>query len=526
MKQFDRIALVIRPSQFLKFSVWLVFVGAGFYSAPLRAEEGAATVSITNTLSGGYNLDNGNGDSDDDNYGLIQNKFNLQGSSGGLLTWIRFDVTQFTRELNPDKYHNDYNLERFQVTHPLGHFKLTVGDFYKQVGRGIVLMLRKGDEVTPDGAIRGGELVWTEGNHQVEIFGGWLNQSNVDPVATKYFEEQDDILAGYQYAFRGGQNLKLGHHGLFYALENGLESTASAGLSLDAADITDWSSFYVESNLQSRQGSVEPMGYSAYGALDMFWGDSLVLLELIWLKNFQQQLNTDPLKSAVNRPPTLLRLQDELAVVRGDEVGGRIRFEEYFEDSELTLYVNGMYRIFHPGEALLKEDEYQVFLGAELPYQEGRSRLKLEVGYRDVFQDKCDLHFSQKAITHGYMDWVQYISDGYSLHILSDNEYWQKDELVGRCQSTRKKYLRGSTFVGVEKAGLGDISFELGYDKDPASAQSNSLFYAGIASWKISSDIILKTIGGTQRGGLKCVSGVCRNFPAFVGVKAELVVRY
>jgi len=31
---------------------------------------------------------------------------------------------------------------------------------------------------------------------------------------------------------------------------------------------------------------------------------------------------------------------------------------------------------------------------------------------------------------------------------------------------------------------------------------------------------------GQQRGALKCVSGVCRFFPAFEGARTELIFRY
>jgi hypothetical protein len=36
----------------------------------------------------------------------------------------------------------------------------------------------------------------------------------------------------------------------------------------------------------------------------------------------------------------------------------------------------------------------------------------------------------------------------------------------------------------------------------------------------------IKVLVGEQRGGLKCVSGVCRVFPAFEGARAELTLRF
>jgi len=36
----------------------------------------------------------------------------------------------------------------------------------------------------------------------------------------------------------------------------------------------------------------------------------------------------------------------------------------------------------------------------------------------------------------------------------------------------------------------------------------------------------IRLFAGQQRGGLRCVSGVCRIFPAYEGVRAELTVRF
>lgn len=43
---------------------------------------------------------------------------------------------------------------------------------------------------------------------------------------------------------------------------------------------------------------------------------------------------------------------------------------------------------------------------------------------------------------------------------------------------------------------------------------------------KFGDDVILRFLFGEQRAALKCVSGVCRFFPAFAGARTELIVRY
>jgi hypothetical protein len=53
-----------------------------------------------------------------------------------------------------------------------------------------------------------------------------------------------------------------------------------------------------------------------------------------------------------------------------------------------------------------------------------------------------------------------------------------------------------------------------------------TLYLNGGALYKFTKDSNLKVLVGQQRGGLRCVSGVCRQFPAFEGARMELTVRF
>ena len=78
----------------------------------------------------------------------------------------------------------------------------------------------------------------------------------------------------------------------------------------------------------------------------------------------------------------------------------------------------------------------------------------------------------------------------------------------------------------LEDARWGSATFELGYDESESFAEKPWLFYAGILSVDVWDAHQLRLTAGTQRGGLKCVAGVCRIFPAFKGAKLEWVARY
>ena len=51
-------------------------------------------------------------------------------------------------------------------------------------------------------------------------------------------------------------------------------------------------------------------------------------------------------------------------------------------------------------------------------------------------------------------------------------------------------------------------------------------YFNGNILYRFSSESNIKLLVGQQRGGLKCVSGVCRIFPAFEGARAEYTLRF
>jgi len=69
------------------------------------------------------------------------------------------------------------------------------------------------------------------------------------------------------------------------------------------------------------------------------------------------------------------------------------------------------------------------------------------------------------------------------------------------------------------------------HDTNPAAADfddedfSVKLFFNGQATYKLTSDSNVSLFVGQRRGALRCVSGVCRVFPAFEGARLDLTLR-
>ena len=499
-----------------------------------------AGVQITNTVEGAWNTDNDNGcptcQPYDDNYGYLVNKLNLVGSAGDISTWIRIDAWRYFRR--PTVFYKGKLLpERLQISYKMGDFKLTVGDFYKQLGRGLVLSYRKGDEVSADTAMRGAELVYSASGHKAIAFGGYRNQANFDPVTKLYLEDSNDALVGLQYEYQNFESFNIGLHGLFNQPEarfsdsykvdgefidySYFENYLSGGLYVDAPELTDWLSIYAESNVQRRYrnpgklASVDVFGESeiqegnrsnfthgSYASLSMYLGDFQFISEFIHL---------DGLYLGDIRPPTLVRLQDEIAAVN-EVTGGSARLEYYIEDYELTVSANSSYRLNGADRNI---HELLGYGAVEWSYDMGRSRLKAEFGY---WNTKADGELiKDKAFL--YADWVQHVSGKWSVQTITDTEYRMHED-----------YIRGSTYLTLLKSGLGDITFEFGHDRDQNDSDGETgemqLFYAGTISVDVIDGWKIRGTGGSQRGGLKCIAGICRLFPPFTGGRLEVVSRF
>ena len=102
-----------------------------------------------------------------------------------------------------------------------------------------------------------------------------------------------------------------------------------------------------------------------------------------------------------------------------------------------------------------------------------------------------------KHMYHAEFDYVHFIDMGYS----PSSPGCTNSNLGGQL------YERGSTFAGAQKAGLGSIVFEHGFDNIDVRPGVRTQYYAGILSWNATESLIVKSTIGSQRGGLKCVGG-------------------
>ena len=499
-----------------------------FLVSPAQAKPGIK-VSVTNTLTTEARTNNLNGDDSDDNYQALIDRFNLKLVRGNLTASGRLDVMAF-RNAPSDEFVDDARPERFALQYRHDDLKFLGGDFYRQLGRGILLAVRKVDEAGLDLSLRGGQIQYTGDAHRASMFGGLFNPANLDSISQKFIEDTNDLLAGGHYEFAGIDSFQVGFMGLFtqpeetilpevlISTEGEKDRTMSAGTYIQIPELAEDVSIYFEADVQQRHiagQDDDALGMAAYATADLVVSDFIILLEGLYLNDWEQKGSRNSALAKrfdYNYAPTLERIDQEV-FENTDTLGGRIRVEHLIESIDLLLYGNAMMRInnFNKDDTPNLNQRHG-FGGFEFQFQEGASHLYGSSGYREELEEEKEI----KTMFHFEFDYLHAIGEDLAFHLVSNNELRTLEE---------NHYERGSTLIGVEKAGTAALTIEIGYDTQDTTPGVSNNFLAAILSWEINDIFKLKATAGTQRGGIKCIAGVCRDYPEFAGAKAELVTR-
>jgi hypothetical protein len=488
-----------------------------------RKKKLKVSVKFSDSLTMEARNDNKNLVDDDDEYKVMINRLSLQSK----IEKFTFDVklnTIYFQDAPTDAYQSDLtNLERITAGYRYKRFQVYAGDFYQQLGFGQLLSLRKTDDFNLDIALRGGKLEYKSPRQSMITFAGFSNVINLDPVSQKYIDEKEDLMAGGQYEFRIKSGGEFGLAYLFLKPQEQIidgadpyDATSSAGLFMNFPYLSDWLSIKAEADIQQRR-IVEQVydGYSAYTLIDTFYRDTLLQFEGLWVNNFEQRGSNNTALSRrfdYNLGPTLERIDQEVSEFY-DVRGARVRLQHTLFNQNMLLYMNGLYRKNKANDPM-EVNQYHGYAGLEYNYDRRRSKWAMSGGHRFDEQAK----YINRVWSHAEGDYVQHLKGPYSTHFSTQLQRIRVEQ--------QPFFVRGSTVLSLEKRRLGSLGFEWGVDTQNTGADARQMFYAGIIDWYIKDNIKLKALIGSQRGGIKCIGGVCRNFPAFSGVQVNLVINH
>ncbi|GAC1352693.1 MAG: hypothetical protein NVSMB1_18100 [Polyangiales bacterium] len=605
----------------MQHSPAIAAIGAGLFILSLTGSVHAADaleiagskvrVDITETSLLNYHFDNRN-DKDprdvttriDDNYGEWLNRFNATASWKAFQAGLRFDTATYfhrpqaddfeTRALRTDatrylayRYRDQYLVDPFlpskmYLTYGKPALEATVGDAYVSFGRGLVLAMRKIDELAVDTSLQGGKVVARVPPFVFTLVAGYSNPVRIDE-ATGTTLRDDEPVDGRPYQHTWYRDLIVGARaeakiakatlGLHFADINRREELPEgtrnvdppafskdiqgAGLSLAIPKVAEALPLdvYTEVAVQNRipfesQINSDPKaqhGYGAYGSVSMTRGIVTGSLEGKHYRAFYPvRLNMadryTPFRGVqYNAPPTVELVTQDSLFDNSCTSGGRARvdvratasylvyasagrFENWGEVESFVCGIGPGLGFTQENRAPTRTETWDFYTGFELRSQTDSSYALMTLGTRRDENKADNLSFYREGWVQ--FDLVKTLTDLWSIELTG----LHRNRFEERIEAWRE----GETYLGIKYTSK--RSLFLGHEYTTRStnvkpsaflANDKAQHFLNIgAQFKFSDAVALRLFVGQQRGTLKCVSGVCRQFPAFEGAKAELVVRY
>jgi len=517
----------------------------------------------TSTSIGAWHAPNGNFTSCDDNYGELLERLNVSGNYGPWVVGVRLDGSLYLNTVQTprdamgsvppctsadllSRYKNTVIPEKLWAGYNGRNVEVTVGDSYVTFGRGLSLSLRKTDQLGIDTSNRGARLKIDADRVSAILVAGATNINNIDEATGRYADDPNDLVVGGQVMNALHDGIKLGGEAVMFAFNNPVSSSVppdthhfeerwlNAGPIFDAPRLTDWLGVYLEGMMQQRTdvfGNTKT-AWAGYGTATARFGRVTALLEgkaYGGIAIVQPQFQAIEFQSVqYSVAPTAERVLQPLEHTQHDIYGGRLRVD-WSVVNGLTLYVN--YGLFRDAQGYLNPDTSDLEAGVVhdpyvgLDWLVGRLHFQAEAGWRGVFVPK----YGPPVRGDGHVD-VLAVADlgrGNSIEL-----HWTDLERLEVLPLANLAWREGTIVAGYRMRpwfalnGVFDYSTEGGQEGPFKGQALSGWFPGGAAEFDINDSSNIRVFGGASRGGLRCVSGVCRIFPPFQGVKATVTLRF
>jgi len=588
------LALAIAPAPALALEV------ATLYDRTLRLDITATTVAA-------YHLDNRNSDVTDDDYFDLFNRINVQLSYWRLTASARLDTATFVDEpeaaelalanaTDPNdadevnrrqntywatlrsRHRDAYWLGKAFLTYSSPNLDVTAGDAYVSFGRGLVLSMRKQDELAVDNTLLGGKVTGRLGWFSGTLVAGVANpvrvdeatgqslfavspsQADLDKGITEVPNFHSDQLfgarlegnwSGYALGLQGVHMIRPATMGETSGIR-GASTIDNAGASLNLPFPSQLGAAYLEGAYQRASGvdsagaDYTDEGYALYGSVNAARGPLTAVIDLQHYRNFSPLYATTHATDAntfrylaYSTPPTTEPVTNDTRPNFFDlcVTGGRGRLNGRISDPLMVYGTFGYWATW--GERVRKcfdaepgtrqrNNVYDGTVGVEWFFDAASSHLFASAGLRHDTQDEDGVLFYREVHLEG--SFVKAITGPWSVEL---DARWRRrfnrvEEFVKLPSETvPSPWQEGDFYLALKYSPylVATLGFEFKYT-ELRPEEPLTTYFNGSVLVKYRSDSSVRLFAGQQRGALKCVSGVCRQFPPFEGVKLEWTQRY
>lgn len=487
--------------------------------------------------------------------------------------------------------------------------EVTAGDSYVQFGRGLVLSLRKVDELGVDTTLFGGKVTVQKDPFAVTVIAGLANPARVDePTGRALFLSNrvppigqfgavptqpvfgSDRIVGAQLQAGRGLPVVASTHAVQltkcapyrYDAEGDIvedpfdapigtceepsrstwlaevpalgpviarRETINAGQSIEVPSLWGHGSLFIEGAIQKRQAErpneADTQGNALYASLVTTGGPIANTLEVKSYRNFF------PLAGSVNVsraaafsnvaysiPPTAEPIISDtmFGFFNACVTGARDRFDYRFTPTMLgyatfgyfvsrSENIRGSCDQFGRSTSEEKAETTNYItdgsVGVEWRFDDDKSIVFANLNARNDVTETNLPFYRELAAQYSI---TKYISGPYSLEFAGRHRY--------RIQE--RENIRGDSFDG-EPWWQGEHQNALKVAPKWVISQGfEYTTYIGLPTYYVNGGVLyrftsesnIRLYAGQNRGGLRCVSGICRVFPAFSGARVELTLRF
>ncbi len=493
------------------------------------------------------------------------------------------------------------------ATYTAPGLEVTAGDAYVQFGRGLILSMRKIDELGVDTTVRGAKLAWQSDPFAATLVAGVANPSRIDEATGRaLFLPRtlpgdslgpqplfgSDRIVGAQIQAGRGLPVTLLTHAVRFTRcapfaydERGrvIEGTFDAPLgSCSPRDTALWlatlppaggplvsaseidmaaqavevpslwghGKLYVEGAVQRRVHDGAPndanaTGNALYGSLSTNIGPVTTTFELKSYRNFYAVPGAVDVTraSALNNilysapPTTELITQDNMygffnACVDGGRLRTDVRLAPFllvygtasYAYTKTEIAGGGCDRQGRTVISIGAPEDFQATVwdgvsGLEWTFDDHRSHLFASGGVRNNEKANGDLFYRE---LHAEYALSKHISGAYAFE-LTGRHRARKEELQNVRDGAERTWREGEHYSALKIAPKWVVSQGIEYT---TRLGFPTTYFNGALLYRFRSDSNLRLFVGQQRGGLKCVSGICKVFPPFEGARVEVTVRF
>ncbi|HWM87519.1 MAG TPA: DUF6029 family protein [Kofleriaceae bacterium] len=487
-------------------------------------------VDVTASMTAGWRSDR--------DYGEMLGRLNL---SRQLAPWhasVRLDTSTFVDAPDPG-IEDRYTVEKASAGWRGRSLDVIAGDAYVSFGRGLALSLRKLDELGIDTTLRGAKLLVHHGPAAGTVAFGYANINNVDEATSTSVDDPYDLIGGAQGQVLVADRVNLGAYGAAVLFHDPLglvptdrytDRSFQYGVTVDAPRATQRFGFYLEAmgqEVTSEPTAQHPRGFALYGSATGYLGKATLLFEgkaYGDLTPLSPNLGA-PAFDAVSysSPPTVERVQQTIENPATEIAGGRVRLDWSFSPA-LLAYVNyGAFRDWHgysdPDSGDIEAGTiHDPYAGLEARWDQARSWAIASAGWRVVLLDTEGGAVRRDG--HVEVDVSQALDARWSITARALHE----ERLVHESALLEEDFRQGTLSAGFRLRP--SLTVAGGYDYTTEPTQPRRDYLNASIGWDFTPSSGLRLLVGSARGGLKCISGVCRVLPPFEGVKLSATLRF